>query len=35
MARTRRSLPLAQLQRLTTLAEVQGRPLDLNAFLEQ
>ena len=33
--RTRGSLPLAQLQRLTALAEAQGRPLDLNAFLEQ
>lgn len=33
--RTRGSLPLAQLQRLTALAEEQGRPLDLNAFLEQ
>ncbi|WP_153711753.1 2-isopropylmalate synthase [Eikenella corrodens] len=33
--RTRGSLPLVQLQRLTALAEAQGRPLDLNAFLEQ
>ena len=33
--RTRGSLPLAQLQRLTTLAEAQGRPIDLNAFMQQ
>ncbi|MDD2182189.1 2-isopropylmalate synthase [Kingella sp. SNUBH-2017] len=33
--RTRGSLPLAQLQKLTTLAESQGRPLDLNAFMQQ
>lgn len=33
--RTRGSLPLAQLQKLTALAEVQGRPLDINAFLRQ
>ncbi|STZ76178.1 2-isopropylmalate synthase [Bergeriella denitrificans] len=33
--RTRRSLPLAQLQKLTALAEAQGRPLDLNAFLQK
>ncbi|MFC3874709.1 2-isopropylmalate synthase [Neisseria musculi] len=33
--RTRGSLPLAQLQKLTALAEAQGRPLDLNAFLQQ
>ncbi|MCS4533393.1 2-isopropylmalate synthase [Neisseria montereyensis] len=33
--RTRGSLPLAQLQKLTALAESQGRPLDLNAFLQQ
>ena len=33
--RTRGSLPLHQLQRLTALAEAQGRPLDLNAFMEQ
>ncbi len=33
--RTRGSLPLNQLQRLTALAESQGRPLDLNAFMRQ
>ncbi|ASK28060.1 2-isopropylmalate synthase [Neisseria chenwenguii] len=33
--RTRGSLPLAQLQKLTTLAEAQGRPLDLNAFIQK
>lgn len=33
--RIRGSLPLAQLQKLTSLAESQGRPLDLNAFLKQ
>ena len=33
--RTRGSLPLAQLQKLTTLAQAQGRPLDLNAFIHQ
>lgn len=33
--RTRGSLPLAQLQKLTALAEKQGRPLDLNAFLKK
>ncbi|OAM29273.1 2-isopropylmalate synthase [Eikenella longinqua] len=33
--RTRGSLPLHQLQRLSALAEAQGRPLDLNAFMEQ
>ena len=33
--RTRGSLPLAQLQKLSTLAESQGRPLDLNAFMQQ
>ena len=33
--RTRGSLPLAQLQKLTALAESQGRPLDLNAFMQQ
>ncbi len=33
--RTRGSLPLNQLQKLTALAEAQGRPLDLNAFLQQ
>lgn len=33
--RTRGSLPLAQLQKLTSLAEAQGRPLDLNAFLQK
>ena len=33
--RTRGSLPLAQLQKLTALAEAQGRPLDLNAFMQQ
>ncbi|SAY50324.1 2-isopropylmalate synthase [Neisseria weaveri] len=33
--RTRGSLPLNQLQKLVSLAEVQGRPLDLNAFLQQ
>lgn len=33
--RTRGSLPLAQLQKLTALAEAQGRSLDLNAFLQK
>ena len=33
--RTRGSLPLAQLQKLTALAQAQGRPLDLNAFIYQ
>lgn len=33
--RTRGSLPLNQLQKLVSLAEAQGRPLDLNAFLQQ
>lgn len=33
--RKRGSLPLNQLQRLTALAEAQGRPLDLNAFIYQ
>ncbi|HID7645332.1 TPA: 2-isopropylmalate synthase [Neisseria meningitidis] len=33
--RTRGSLPLTQLQKLTALAESQGRPLDLNAFLQK
>lgn len=33
--RTRNSLPLNQLQKLTALAEAQGRPLDLNAFMHQ
>ena len=33
--RTRGSLPLNQLQKLTTLAQAQGRPLDLNAFIHQ
>lgn len=33
--RTRGSLPLAQLQKLTALAESQGRQLDLNAFLQK
>ncbi|MRN36943.1 2-isopropylmalate synthase [Neisseria brasiliensis] len=33
--RTRGSLPLAQLQKLTALAEAQGRRLDLNAFLKK
>lgn len=33
--RTRGSLPLSQLQKLTALAEAQGRPLDLNAFIYQ
>ncbi len=33
--RTRGSLPLAQLQRLTALAQAQGRSLDVNAFLQQ
>ena len=33
--RTRGSLPLNQLQKLTALAEMQGRPLDLNAFMHQ
>ena len=33
--RIRGSLPLTQLQKLTALAEAQGRPLDLNAFLQK
>ena len=33
--RTRGSLPLAQLQKVTALAQAQGRPLDLNAFIHQ
>ena len=33
--RTRGSLPLVQLQKLTALAQAQGRPLDLNAFIHQ
>ena len=33
--RTRGSLPLNQLQKLTALAQAQGRPLDLNAFIHQ
>lgn len=33
--RARGSLPLTQLQKLTALAEAQGRPLDLNAFLQK
>ena len=33
--RKRGSLPLAQLQKLTALAQAQGRPLDLNAFIHQ
>ncbi|WP_274572710.1 2-isopropylmalate synthase [Neisseria leonii] len=33
--RTRGSLPLNQLRRLGALAEAQGRPLDLNAFMHQ
>ena len=33
--RVRGSLPLAQLNRLIALAEAQGRPLDLNAFMQQ
>lgn len=33
--RKRGSLPLSQLQKLTALAEAQGRPLDLNAFIYQ
>ena len=33
--RTRGSLPLHQLQKLTALAQAQGRPLDLNAFIHQ
>lgn len=33
--RARGSLPLAQLQKLTALAEAQGRRLDLNAFLQK
>lgn len=33
--RTRSSLPLHQLQKLTALAQMQGRPLDLNAFIRQ
>ncbi|MDO4248287.1 MAG: 2-isopropylmalate synthase [Neisseria sp.] len=33
--RTRGSLPLSQLQKLSALAEKQGRPLDLNAFMTQ
>ncbi len=32
--RVRGSLPLSQLQKLTALAEAQGRPLDLNAFMQ-
>lgn len=33
--RTRGSLPLNQLQKLSALAEAQGRSLDLNAFMHQ
>lgn len=33
--RTRGSMPLNQLQKLSALAEAQGRPLDLNAFMNQ
>ncbi|QEY24847.1 2-isopropylmalate synthase [Neisseria animalis] len=33
--RARGSLPLSQLQKLTALAQAQGRPLDLNAFLQK
>ena len=33
--RTRGSLPFHQLQKLTALAQAQGRPLDLNAFIHQ
>ncbi|WII94038.1 2-isopropylmalate synthase [Kingella negevensis] len=33
--RTRGSLPLAQLQKLTELAQSQGKYLDLNAFVKQ
>ena len=33
--RTRGSLPLAQLQKLPALAQAQGRPLDLNAFIHR
>ncbi|QMT33227.1 2-isopropylmalate synthase [Conchiformibius steedae DSM 2580] len=33
--RARGSMPLHQLQKLATLAELQGRPLDLNAFMHQ
>lgn len=33
--RARGSLPLSQLQKLTALADAQGRPLDLNAFMQQ
>lgn len=33
--RTCGSLPLVQLQKLTTLAEAQGKSLDLNALLQK
>ncbi|MDK4591628.1 2-isopropylmalate synthase, partial [Kingella kingae] len=33
--RTRGSLPLNQLQKLTDLAQSQGKTLDLNAFIKQ
>ncbi|KLT72458.1 2-isopropylmalate synthase [Neisseria arctica] len=33
--RARGSLPLSQLQKLSALADAQGRPLDLNAFMQQ
>ena len=33
--RIRGSLPLNQLQKLITLAEAQGRPLDLNVFMQK
>ena len=33
--RTRGSLPLHQLQKLSALAEAQGKPIDLNAFMQQ
>ncbi len=32
--RTRGSMPLAKLEQMTTLAEIQGRPIDLNTFLK-
>ena len=33
--RTRGSLPLHQLQKLSALAEAQGKPIDLKAFMQQ
>ncbi len=32
--RARGSMPLAKLEQMTTLAEIQGRPIDLNTFLK-